>query len=137
MKTQCMPAPIIEKAFSYGLSRASYYKTLKNGHVMVNGNYSTLVGNPVEMLQQAIGTFTGESQLGIGNIHSKRFAYNQTLLGTRSPHVSAGNIWLPYNVEDEAIDKYFNFTEEILPLNAIGENVLQRLSGADKQHCLL
>ena len=116
---------------------ASYYKTLKNGHVMVNGNYSTLVGNPVEMLQQAIGTFTGESQLGIGNIHSKRFAYNQTLLGTRSPHVSAGNIWLPYNVEDEEIDKYFNFTEEILPLNAIGENVLQRLSGADKQHCLL
>lgn len=109
----------------------SYYKTLKNGHVMVNGNYSTLVGNPIEMLQQAIGTFNGESQLGIGNIHSKRFAYNQTLLGTRSPHVSAGNLWLPYNVENEAIDKYFNFTEEILPLNAIGENVLQRLSGAD------
>lgn len=116
---------------------ASYYKTLKNGHVMVNGNYSTIVGNPVEMLQQAIGTFHGESQLGIGNIHSKRFAYGQTLLGTRSPHVSAGNIWLPYNVEDDNIDKYFNFTEEILPLNAIGENVLQRLSGADKQHCSL
>lgn len=116
---------------------ASYYKTLKNGHVMVNGNYSTIVGNPVEMLQQAIGTFHGESQLGIGNIHSKRFAYGQTLLGTRSPHVSAGNIWLPYNVEDDDIDKYFNFTEEILPLNAIGENVLQRLSGADKQHCSL
>lgn len=110
---------------------ASFYRTLKNGHVMVNGNYSTLVGNPVEMLQQSIGVFNGESQLGIGNIHTKRFAYGQTLLGTRSPHVSAGNIWLPYNVENETIDKYFNFTEEILPLNAIGENVLQRLSGAD------
>lgn len=111
---------------------ASYYKTLKNGHVMVNGNYSTIVGNPTEMLQQAIGTFNGESQLGIGNIHSKRFDYDQTILGTRSPHVSAGNIWLPYNVANGTIDKYFNFTEEIVAINAIGENVLQRLSGADK-----
>lgn len=109
----------------------SYYKTLKNGHVMVNGNYSTIIGNPIEMLQQAIGKFDGKSHLGIGNIHSKRFSYNQTLLGTRSPHVSAGNIWLPYNIESVEIDKYFNFTEEILVLNAIGENVLQRLSGAD------
>ena len=59
---------------------ASYYKNLKNGHVLVNGNYSTLLGNPIEMLQQAIGTFTGESQIGIGNIHNIRFEYNKTLL---------------------------------------------------------
>lgn len=58
----------------------SYYKNLKNGHVYVNGNYSTLLGNPIEMLQQSIGKFDGKSQIGIGNIHSIRFDYNKTLL---------------------------------------------------------
>ena len=110
---------------------ASYYKNLKNGHVYVNGNYSTLLGNPIEMLQQSIGKFNGESQIGIGNIHSTRFRYNQTLLGSRSPHVTIGNIWLPYNTENEMIDRYVNTTNEIVCINSIGENVLQRLSGAD------
>lgn len=110
---------------------ASYYKNLKNGHVYVNGNYSTLLGNPIEMLQQAIGTFTGESQIGIGNIHSTRFNYNQILLASRSPHVTIGNIWLPYNTQNDLIDKYVNLTNEIVCINSIGENVLQRLSGAD------
>lgn len=109
----------------------SYYKNLKNGHVYVNGNYSTLLGNPIEMLQQSIGKFDGKSQIGIGNIHSTRFEYNKTLLASRSPHVTIGNIWLPYNTENKLIDCYFNLTDEIICLNSIGENVLQRLSGAD------
>ena len=110
---------------------ASYYKNLKNGHVYVNGNYSTLLGNPIEMLQQSIGTFKGDSQIGVGNIHNIRFGYNKTLLGSRSPHVTIGNIWLPTNKENKLIDCYFNLTEEIVCINSIGENVLQRLSGAD------
>lgn len=110
---------------------ASYYKNLKNGHVYVNGNYSTLLGNPIEMLQQSIGTFKGESQIGVGNIHNIRFAYDKTLLGSRSPHVTMGNIWLATNKENKLIDCYFNLTEEIVCINSIGENVLQRLSGAD------
>mgnify|MGYP004609444085 CR=1 FL=1 len=109
----------------------SYYKNLKNGHVYVNGNYSTLLGNPIEMLQQSIGKFEGKSQIGVGNIHSTRFEYNKTLLASRSPHVTIGNIWLPYNTENRLIDCYMNLTNEIVCINAIGENVLQRLSGAD------
>ena len=109
----------------------SYYKNLKNGHVYVNGNYSTLLGNPIEMLQQSIGVFKGESQIGVGNIHNIRFGYNKTLLGSRSPHVTMGNIWLATNKENKLIDCYFNLTEEIVCVNSIGENVLQRLSGAD------
>lgn len=109
----------------------SYYKNLKNGHIYVNGNYSTLLGNPIEMLQQSIGKFEGKSQLGVGNIHSKRFDFNKTLLASRSPHVTIGNIWLPYNTKNKLIDCYFNLTNEIVCINSIGENVLQRLSGAD------
>ena len=108
---------------------ASYYKNLKNGHIYVNGNYSTLLGNPIEMLQQSIGKFEGKSQIGIGNIHSTRFEYNKTLLASRSPHVTIGNIWLPYNTENKLIDCYLNLTNEIVCINSIGENVLQRQIG--------
>lgn len=110
---------------------ASYYKNLKNGHVYVNGNYSTLLGNPIEMLQQSIGIFHGASQIGIGNIHNTRFEYGKTLLGSRSPHVTMGNILLATNTENQLIDSYFNLTDEIVCINSIGENILQRLSGAD------
>ncbi len=110
---------------------ASYYKKLKLGHVLVHGNYSTLLGNPVEMLQQAIGTFRGKSQLGKGNIHCPGFSYGQILLGCRSPHITMGNLWLPYNKEDSLIDCYFHLTSQIVCVNSIGENVLARLSGAD------
>ena len=118
------------KEFLVDLLRA-YYKNLKNGHVYVNGNYSTLLGNPIEMLQHSIGGFDGKSQIGMGNIHSTRFEYDKTLLASRSPHVTIGNIWLPHNTENRLVDCYFNLTDEIVCINSIGENVLQRLSGAD------
>ncbi len=116
--------------FLVDLLRA-YYKNLKNGHVLVNGNYAALLGNPMEMLQQSIGTFEGKSQIGIGNIHCTRFAYGKTLLASRSPHVTIGNVWLPHNAENKMIDRYFHLTDEIVCVNSIAENVLQRLSGAD------
>lgn len=109
----------------------SLIRELKKGHVLVNGNYSTLLGNGYEMLQQSIGTFKGESIIGKGNIHSKRFEYNKIILGSRSPHVCAGNILLVNNIASEEIDKYFDLSNEIVYVNAIGENIQQRLNGAD------
>lgn len=109
----------------------SMTKSLRLGHILVNGNYSVLCGNPIEMLLAVIGRFDGESQIGVGNIHSTRFAYGQTLLGSRSPHVSLGNVWLPYNAENELIDRYMNPTPQIVYVNSIGESLLDRLSGAD------
>ena len=109
----------------------SFTKNLRLGHVLVNGNYETILGNPIEMLLSAIGKFSGESVLGVGNIHTKRFGYNQKLVGSRSPHISMSNVWIPTNVESEEIDRYFNLTNEIICINSIGENVLNRLSGCD------
>ena len=109
----------------------AFIKSLRLGHVLVSGNYSTLLGNPMEMLYASIGQFDGESKLGVGHIHSTRFGYNQTLIASRSPHVSISNVWLPYNVADEEIDLYFNLTPQILCINSINENVLQRLAGCD------
>jgi len=109
----------------------SFMSNVRRGHVLINGNYSTLLGNPVEMLQSAIGQFNGESILGVGNIHSRRFKYGCDLLGSRSPHVAFGNILVATNVSSEILDEYFNLTEEIVAINSIGENILERLSGAD------
>lgn len=116
--------------FQKDLTKA-YIKNLRCGHLLIHGNYSTLFGNPIEMLQAAIGAFSGESQLGAGNIHSRAFPYDRTLLGSRSPHVTIGNIWLPTNRENPEIDRYFDLSGEIVCINSIGEATLDRLSGAD------
>lgn len=109
----------------------AYLKNLRYGHVLVRGNYSTLLGNPIEMLQASIGSFTGKSQLGVGCIHSKNFDCGKTILGSRSPHVTVGNVWLTTNTENPEIDTYLNLTKEICCINSINENVLNRLSGSD------
>lgn len=108
-----------------------FFRNLKKGHILLNGNYSTLLGNGLELLKHAIGQFNGESEIGIGNIHSLRFEFGKTILGSRSPHVTMGNILLAENVANDKIDTYFNMSNEIVYINSIGENILQRLSGAD------
>ena len=109
----------------------SLLRELKKGHILVNGNYSTLLGNGYEMLQQSIGTFEGKSIIGKGNIHSKRFEYDKTILGSRSPHVCSGNVLLVNNVASDEIDKYFDLSNEVVYVNAIEENIQQRLNGCD------
>lgn len=108
-----------------------FFRNLKRGHLLLNGNYSTLLGNGYELLQAAIGQFNGESVLSPGAIHSRRFEFGKTILGTRSPHVTMGNVLLAQNEANELIDKYFNMSREIVYINSIEENLLQRLSGAD------
>jgi hypothetical protein len=109
----------------------SLLKELRLGHVLVNGTYCTLCGNPIEMLEQAIGKFKGNSYLSEGQIHTSKFEYGKTLVASRSPHVTMGNVWTPVNVEASKIDRYFEFSDEIVAINSIGDNVLMRLSGAD------
>lgn len=121
---------ILYKDFKKTLNR-SYRTRLRAGHALIAGNYSTLFGNPMEMLLQSIGQFTGESFLGVGNISNTFFKHGETLLGSRSPHVCQGNILLSHNIHNELLFKYFNLTNEIVCINAIKENILQRLSGAD------
>lgn len=103
---------------------------IKQGRILVDGNYSTLCGNPIEMLQHAIGVFDGGSIIGAGNVVSKRFG-EEELLVCRSPHITMGNIYITNNTVNELINTYMNFTEEIIGINSIKENTLQRLQGCD------
>lgn len=103
----------------------------RKGRVRVNGTYATMAGNPIEMLQFAIGKFDGKTQIGVGNIYSKNFAFNKTILGSRSPHVCASNIYLANNVYNAAIEKYLNLSCQIVVVNSIDEPLLDRFSGSD------
>ena len=105
--------------------------SIKCGHILVNGNYSTLFGNPLEMLRATIGLFDGASEIDAGSVHTRRFLTGVELLGSRSPHVCAGNVWVLRNEIHPLIDLYFNVSEEIVCVNSIGENLLERLSGCD------
>lgn len=109
----------------------SFKKNLRKGHILVKGNYSTLCGNPMEMLKATIGAFDGSSTIPIGTVHNTNFTDGEELLGSRSPHVTIGNILLTKNKINEQINKYFNFTKEIICVNSIKDNLLERLSGSD------
>ena len=109
----------------------SYLRNMKKGHILLNGTYATLFGNPCEMLLQSIGKFDGHSTLVPGTVHNIRYPYGSEILGSRSPHVTIGNILITKNVECEIIDTYFNLTPNIICINSINENILERLSGAD------
>lgn len=109
----------------------SYVKNMKRGHILVDGTYATLFGNPYEMLLQSIGDFDGSSVLPVGTVHNTRYEYNTDILGCRSPRVTIGNILITKNISCTPIDKYFNLTPNIICINSINENILERLSGSD------
>lgn len=109
----------------------SFIKNLRCGHILVHGNYSTICGNPIEMLKHSIGKFDGSSIIQSGTVHSTKFENGKELLGSRSPHVTMGNILITTNVIRDEISRYMNPTNEIVYINSICENILERLSGAD------
>lgn len=127
---------------NYQFSDTSYYtlrakkiiedlvKQVKRGKVYVKGNYSTVCSCPIEMLQAASGAFYGEQILPKGNIVSTRFK-PCTVLCSRNPHVTMGNVLVTENVRHPIIEKYMNLTNEIVIINTINENIMQRMSGMD------
>lgn len=109
----------------------SYVLNVRKGHVLVKGNYSVLLGNGIEMLKASINKFNGSSELGIDEVHNLRFDFEIDLLGIRSPHVTMGNVWVIKNKDNNFYNTYFNLSKQILCVNSIGNNMLERLNGAD------
>lgn len=118
----------------------SYIKNMKKGHILIHGNYSVLCGNGLEMLKYSCkdkngdSLFNGKSLLDKDEVYCKNFKFNKELIGSRSPHVTMGNIWLARNTNKEKaekISKYFNSSRQIVHINSIGTNILERLSSAD------
>lgn len=118
--------------------KKSFVKELKHGHLLVNGTNATLFGNGYEMLCATIDTdydFEKPQERGLfGNqIRISRFENGKELLCARSPHITMGNLLVTENSysEDDVYSKYFNLSKEIVCVNSIGQNLLQRLNGCD------
>lgn len=110
----------------------SYINNVRKGHVLVEGNYSTLVSCPYEYLLHSIGKFNGKSSLKPYECVSYKFNKDEEILAVRSPQPTMSNIVVLKNTRCENIERYFNIgSKEILYFSPIGWNILELLSSAD------
>lgn len=108
----------------------SLKERLKRGHILLNGTNATLFGNGAELLKYLAGEDI-KSELKPGQIRCERFEDGAKLLCARSPHITMGNWYCVENVLGGGIWDYFDLGENIVCVNAIGENIQQRLNGCD------
>lgn len=71
------------------------------------------------------------SELKPGQIRCERFGNGTKLLCARSPHITMGNLYYVENNLKGEIWDYFDLGENIVCVNAIGENIQHRLNGCD------
>lgn len=103
---------------------------LKRGHILLNGTNATLFGNGTELLKY-LASEDITSELKPGQIRCERFGNGTKLLCARSPHITMGNLYCVENALSGGIWDYFDLGENIVCVNAIGENIQQRLNGCD------
>ena len=108
----------------------SLKERLKRGHILLNGTNATLFGNGAELLKYLAGEDI-TSELKLGQIRCERFEDGAKLLCARSPHITMGNLYCAENVLGGGIWDYFDLGENIVCVNAIEENIQQRLNGCD------
>lgn len=109
------------------------------GRVLVHGNYATLFGNPVEYLEYIVkpkgkplfNEKNPSSCLGNGEIYCSNFNSDAELVGSRAPHMTMGNVLYVKNKYVPEFKKWFNLTDNIVIVDAINNNIQQRLNGAD------
>ena len=130
--------PHFEDTEFYSNLRSDVIKHFKNrmkdGRILMRGNYQTILGNPYEFLNAVIDKHYEPKEpmlLGDGQIYTKRFEDDEKLLGSRNPHITMGNLLISRNKYCPEIDKYFNLTKDIVCVNAINSNIQQRLNGCD------
>ena len=112
----------------------SFKEKMKKGKILVEGNYQTIFGNPYEFLYATIhkNYEPTESLLFEENeAYTRRFEDGVWMLCARSPHITMGNLYIVQNQSYAEIDEYFNLTSAIACVNAIGNNIQQRLNGCD------
>ena len=108
----------------------SLKKRLKHGHILLNGTNATLFGNGPELLKYIAGEEITPT-LQQGQIRCGRFKDKTKLLCARSPHITMGNLYRVENTLNGDIWDYFDLGDNIVCVNAIGENIQQRLNGCD------
>ena len=115
----------------------SYVGKLRQGKIFVNGDNLTLCGNPYALLLHAVGDdWKKDNALvhedGTIQCYTKRFNDGEYLCGFRSPNNSMNNVGYFHNVHHPLMEKYFDFSENIIAINCIETDVQSRLNGSDQ-----
>ena len=106
----------------------SFARRLKECRILVNGTHATIFGNVYEMLTSATGDFT---QILFDNEVYSPFFTEKQLFVARNPHITMGNVVIANNTNNDLLKKYFTISNEIIIINSINNNILQRLNGSD------
>lgn len=121
----------------------AFRNKLRSGHILVAGTYATLFGNGAEFLYATThndytpGDILYDHEckkiavLHKNEVFSPRFNNDEELCCVRSPHITMGNLFLGNNKLISMYQDYFSLSNEIICVNAIDENIMQRLNGAD------
>ena len=114
----------------------SYVGKLRQGKIFVNGDNLTLCGNPYALLLHAVGDDWKKDETlvyenGTIQCYTKRFNDGEYICGFRSPNNSMNNVGYFHNVHHPLMEKYFDFSNNIVAINCIGTDVQSRLNGAD------
>lgn len=114
---------------------SEYVKHIKKGKLRITGDYCVLVGNPYEMLLHSVKPFNEHNleskTLHKNEVYTKLFDDDEELAGFRNPHTSSNNLLYSTNKQNDLIDTYFNFTKNIVAVNAIGYPIQDILSSCD------
>ena len=113
-----------------------YVDKLKNGKVFVNADNLTVCGNPYALLLYSVGEDwekdpTLNQEDGCIQCYTKRFCDGEYLAAFRSPHNSSNNIAYLHNKYSPEMEKYFDFSNNIMAVNCIHTTVQARMNGED------
>lgn len=114
----------------------SYRKNVKRGKIKIaDTDYCTICCDIYEML---LATTTPDNQFDMDKqllkgyeIYTPRCTDDEKVVGFRNPHIATGNVLLATNKYCKQFDSFFNFTDNIVVINAIGCQIFDRLQGND------
>lgn len=118
-------------------------RDFKLGKLFVEGTNTTIVSNPLLLMELVFnrGFYTqenlidksfGDSSEQYYSCYAQRFNNGEFLASFRNPHNSCNNIlYYKNNYNKEICKKYFNFNENIIMVNSIGNDIQERGNGQD------
>ena len=114
----------------------AYVARLRKGKITVEGDNLTVCGNPYGLLMHTVGLDWNDDptllpEEGAIQVYTKRFKDGEYLCGIRNPHNSSNNLGYFKNVKHPLMDKYFDFSNNIMAVNCIHTDVQARMNGED------
>lgn len=128
---------------------SSYINNVRRGHILVEGNYSIVCNNVVEMLYASVGDLVEvdgrlqikdkpEVKLEGYEAISMKFDNEEELAAVRSPQPSMANVGVYKNKKRgnnpyyQELEKYFNTkSKEVIFTNSINVNKMEKFSSED------